>query len=33
MGLFRKMASDMGIEVFMRLNCGSGCEDVFGLEV
>ena len=33
MGLFRNMASDMGSEVFVRLNYCSGCEYVFGSEV
>lgn len=32
MGLFRNIASDIGIEVVVRLNCGSGGEDVFGSE-
>ena len=33
MGSLNKMASEMRIEVFVRLNWGNGGEDVFGLEV
>lgn len=32
MGLFRYMASDVGSEVEVRLECGSGGEDMLGSE-